>query len=318
MPDPLTLSYTSYRLYDDCPRQWLYQRATHRLPGAPLWHLIAQGACAPAATFVGGIVDAALTHALLHFREHRAWPADIPDYAHRTTLDSWQFSLDWVNARLRREPWPKSDRNFRPLDRHLYQDGFTPEEKADIRARIRLCIENFEASDIRRFIESTDPHAWLGPRAPGEPIPNFDLDGVTVWAAPDFALRHEGRLYVIDWKTGRSDGYAYSAAIRQLHWYALHAVHAWDTSPEAITLVPVFLAPAAQHEEHPVAADDLAELTEAIHLRHRLLTERLAPEVPFPLREEEWELAQRQGLCRACVFRGGCEGARRGATQAAG
>jgi len=218
MADPLALSYTSYRLYDDCPRQWLYQRAADRLPGAPLWHLIEQGACAPAATFVGGIVDAALTHALLHFREHRAWPTGLYGYARSVAGAAWAYSRHWADERRNGTTWPKSDRGFRPLDRHYYAEHFTEEETADLKARIRLCLENFEASDIRRFIESTDPDAWLGPRAPGEPIPMFDLDGVTVWAAPDFALRHDGRLYVIDWKTGRSDGFAYSAAIRQLHW----------------------------------------------------------------------------------------------------
>ena len=80
----------------------------------------------------------------------------------------------------------------------------------------------------------------------------FEMDGVKMFAIPDFAFRdHDGHITVVDWKTGTPHaGYE-----EQVVGYALYLAHRHRVEPHLIRCRLVFLN-AGQEVEVPVDAAD--------------------------------------------------------------
>ncbi len=314
LPGP-SISFTRYKTYDECPRRWLYQYRSSLLPGAPVWPVEQQRKLAPWQTFAGKVVDAAIGEILHRYKREGKWPEDARKIAQDLGSRGWAFSKEWVQKVKQHASWPKSEHGFQPLDRHYYHEPFTEDERQAIRERVVRCAENFIQSGIPGFISGFDPECWRGPRLPSEPIPQFDLDGVTVWAAPDFALVTPEITYLIDWKTGALHGTSYHSAMTQLHWYALFATRALGVAPESIRLMPVWLYPEVEVEEMPVRVQDLEDLQEQILDRYRLLCDLLPGVERLAADLEDWPHTSRASLCKGCVFRQSCGGATRTALQ---
>src|SRR5947208_1781467 len=81
--------------------------------------------------------------------------------------------------------------------------------------RLPACVHAFADSDLLSWIAQFPLDSWQAPRPPTDLAPNFMLDDTKVWAAPDFALVTDKVVYILDWKTGKSDGRAYDTAVRQ-------------------------------------------------------------------------------------------------------
>lgn len=86
------------------------------------------------------------------------------------------------------------------LAEHEYDDPVPAERYKENWAMVEQCLRNFACSPILADIERSDPNRFK----PIDALDSFELDDVSVWAAPDFAYeRHNGRLIIVDWKTGK-------------------------------------------------------------------------------------------------------------------
>jgi CRISPR/Cas system-associated exonuclease Cas4 (RecB family) len=80
---------------------------------------------------------------------------------------------------------------------------FTPEERMQAHEMIRTSIGTFYGSRWLSMMQDIDPalrRSWLiDPPGFGE----FRLDGKKAYAKPDLVFSHEGRNYLVEWKSGK-------------------------------------------------------------------------------------------------------------------
>lgn len=145
----------------------------------------------------------------------------------------------WADAEGER--WRQNPKRFPPVFELYY--GPIPEaaELKKVGAKITRTLDTFLSSPLFEELERSDPTEWLTV----DPGPNAGLeqpvvDGVALWAIPDFARRMEdGRCEVWDWKTGRPG----TADEVQLLAYGLYAHQIWGFDPEDIQLSAFYLDP---------------------------------------------------------------------------
>jgi hypothetical protein len=146
------------------------------------------------------------------------------------------------------------------------------------------------------------PEQWLEVDEGAEKS-NFDLQGVKVFAIPDFVFREEsGRITVVDWKTGQMrDGYQ-----DQVVGYALYLAHRYRVAPESVRCLLVFVNQGEESEvrvDEPTVQQYRLHFEESVRAMQALLI-NASENVPvdaaqFPKTDD---LAQ----CARCAFRRAC------------
>ena len=65
--------------------------------------------------------------------------------------------------------------------------------------KIETCISGFFDSDSYKFIKQVSYSDILSI----EQLSSFDFENTKVYVNLDFALKHDGKIYIYDWKTGQ-------------------------------------------------------------------------------------------------------------------
>ena len=65
----------------------------------------------------------------------------------------------------------------------------------------------------------------------------FDFENTKVYVNLDFALKHDGKIYIYDWKTGQK----VQEDERQLSVYAMYANQRWDKNYDLIRIFDVYI-----------------------------------------------------------------------------
>ncbi|HYG69192.1 MAG TPA: PD-(D/E)XK nuclease family protein, partial [Anaeromyxobacteraceae bacterium] len=95
-------------------------------------------------------------------------------------------------------------------------------------------IRSFYASPTLEAIRATPRERWLTV----DELDSFVFEGTKIWVAIDFAYRDgDGRIQVLDWKTGRERGVDHT----QVAIYARYAREKWAVPPDAVTGGLVYL-----------------------------------------------------------------------------
>jgi CRISPR/Cas system-associated exonuclease Cas4 (RecB family) len=131
----------------------------------------------------------------------------------------------------------------------------------------------------------------------------FELDGVKMFAIPDFAFRDEaGRITVIDWKTGAP----HPGHTEQVVGYALYLAHRHRTEPHEVHCRLVFLN-AGQEVEVPVDGAAVQRFgrhfRESVQRMRELLVNAAAN---TPLDAAQFPMTEDLGQCARCAFRRAC------------
>ena len=114
-------------------------------------------------------------------------------------------------ARYREEPKTCA------LFEHEYRVVLKPEAWQAVSHNVAQCLRNFFRLPLLAEIRRTPPEHWSIEHWSKV----FDFEGTAVWVAPDFGFwTREGRLGLVDWKSGGGDG---EDASFQLGCYALYA-----------------------------------------------------------------------------------------------
>ena len=135
--------------------------------------------------------------------------------------------------------WKESEANsltFR-LFEHEYQVPIDADDKKIVVGIVMRSLRNFFRSDLLREVMAVGRANWLTI----EDLVSFDVAGIPVFLRMDLAYRdRNGRVVIVDWKTGRGEG-RFSEV--QLAGYALYAAQqGWVKSAEELQTELAYLA----------------------------------------------------------------------------
>lgn len=246
--------------------------------------------------WAGSIVHAVIAEAL---QRHARKPAPIKSgelqaRARQKLRGGW---VEAVNGEWKTTP---KKTNLAEL---YYGNGRTlPKEDTEAcRERVNSCLDAFAHSAILAEILATPYLDWR----PIDQLDNFLLDGgLKVWCAVDFAFSTpEGKLRIIDWKTGAEKA---DALRLQLACYALFAMAKWHTPLAGILVEGVFLAEGARVSRYPMEPALLAEAKETILSSSAAMRGMLADAVSNHAVEDDFPCTDKDYICQRCNFRELC------------
>jgi hypothetical protein len=241
--------------------------------------------------WAGRIVHDAIEMALHIYREGRDVPAEpfIADVVERMRGE-WRSSRDG-----RYHATPKTLALFE----HEYAVGLKPEVWQALSRHVQSCLRNFFRLPLLASVRRTAPEHWSIEHWSKV----FNFEGTPVWIAPDFGFwTVEGRLALVDWKTGAAD---IEATSFQLGCYALYAREMLGVEPARVDLLQVNLR---EPEVTPLTWDDgrLEEIRQQLRLSIRSMRAYLADADANVARLDNFEKTEELRICRWCNFKAVC------------
>lgn len=248
-------------------------------------------------TWAGSVVHEAVKGALLDLRIGRNPDEEaVIARVHRTMQEDWKHSSKkaYWSAKHRKE--------FSGLVEHEYDEPVSPDDWKRNWASTEQALRNFFRSRWVPLARALQPHQWLEVDE-GFENSQFVLDGVKVFAIPDFAyLEPDGSAVVVDWKTGKSrEGYD-----EQVLGYALYLSTRYRLPVEKVKASLVYLN---ENTEHTVTVDAQAIETFRNHFKKSVsqMRELLRdPAANVPKEREQFALTDDTDACARCVFRRPC------------
>src|SRR6266849_7234 len=190
---------------------------------------------------------------------------------------------------------PKSPALFE----HEYALPLKPEAWQAVSRNVATCLRHFFQLPLLAEIRATAPEHWSIEHWSKV----FQFEGTSVWVAPDFGFwTPEGRLALVDWKTGGSHG---AGASFQLGCYALYAHEVLGVTPARTDLIEVNLREPTV-TLHRWDDDRLAAVRDQLRLSIRAMKAYLAdPDANLAL-IDGFERTEELRICRWCNFRAVC------------
>ena len=241
--------------------------------------------------WAGRTVHDAIEMALHAFADGRDIPVDpfVHDVVERMRAE-WKSSHA---ARYREAPKTTA------LFEHEYRVELPREAWRAISRNVEICLRNFFRLPLLAAIRRTPSEHWSIEHWSKV----FQFEGTPMWIAPDFGFwTDEGRLALVDWKTGGKHG---EGASFQLGCYALYAYELLGVPPAKVDLLEVNL------REPDVVTHDwddarLDAVRDQLRLSIRSMKAYLADPEGNVARIEDFELTEEPRLCRWCNFRAVC------------
>ena len=191
--------------------------------------------------WAGSVVHDAIKDALLDWRAGRTVdPAKVEARAHKLMREDFKHSSTkgyWTQ---------KYRKTFSGLVEHEYGEPVSDEAWKQNWETVRSALGWFFGSRWPELARGLKPAQWLEVDA-GADFSTFTLDGVKVFAIPDFAyLEADGTPVVVDWKTGKArDGYD-----EQVLGYALYVTQRYRLPLEKVRASLVYLNDGVEHAVH--------------------------------------------------------------------
>lgn len=263
--------------------------------------------------------DARELYVLKKLNNRYTWAGSVVHESVRDVLLDWQagrsVELASVEARARKlmqddfrhsakkAYWTQKHRKpFTGLVEHEYAEAIPDEAWKQNWETVRQALGWFFSSRWPALARSLKPAQWLEVDA-GFDFSSFTLDGVKVFAIPDFAYVDEaGTPVVVDWKTGKArDGYD-----EQVLGYALYVSQRYKFPVEKVRASLVYLNEGLEQDVHvDLAAMEAfkARFTQSV-ANMRGMLENAATNTPkepavFPMTEDV-------SMCVRCAFRRPC------------
>jgi len=282
--------------FQDCRRKYFYQYYGAWGgwdPAAPpdVRRLYVLKQLASRQMWAGRIVHDAIEMAFQVMQAGHAVPAEpfIADVIER-------MRSEWRSSKAGRyHDNPKSPALFE----HEYAVALKPEAWKAVSHNVATCLRHFFRLPLLTQIRATTPEHWSIEHWSKV----FQFDGTSVWVAPDFGFwTGDGRLALVDWKTGGSRG---EGASFQLGCYALYAHEVLGVAPGRTDLIEVNLREPAV-TTHRWDDDRLEAVRAQLRLSIRAMKAYLAdPEANLAL-IDGFERTEELRICRWCNFRAVC------------
>ena len=293
-------SLTRANMFADCRRRFYFQYVFSEPPSSSdtAARIYEMKKVIGLEMWVGQVVHSSIEWAL-----SKALEGSIPTAAEVEKDVVRRLSEGWKASK--NELWRSNPRDddFPCLFEHYYGLPVNKESTDGLKEKALLCARNFMGSEVFGRIVELPADSWL----PIERYSTFRVDGILFFAKLDFAFRHEGLLWVYDWKSGKpSEGDR-----RQLVCYGLYAAGKWDVPPEDLRLCAAYLQPVFDVVCESVGEDDFVGIRGFVRQGYDEMLgcyrdpgRGLAAIDDFSLTDVLWG-------CKRCGFRGVCEGAER-------
>ena len=203
---------------------------------------------------------------------------------------------EWRSSKAARyRDHPKSPALFE----HEYVLPLKPEAWQAVSRNVATCLRHFFRLPLLAEIRATAPEHWSIEHWSKV----FQFEGTSVWVAPDFGFwTPEGRLALVDWKTGGSHG---EGASFQLGCYALYAHEVLGVTPARTDLIEVNLREPTV-TTHRWDDERLGAVRDRLRLSIRAMKAYLAdPDANLAL-IDGFERTEELRICRWCNFRAVC------------
>jgi hypothetical protein len=256
-------------------------------------------------SWAGSVVHDAIKDALLDVRSGREVdPAKVEARARRLMRD------DFVHSRNKAYWTEKYRKAFSGLVEHEYDEPVPDEAWKQNWETVRAALEWFFSSRWPALARGLSPKQWLEVDA-GADYSTFTLEGVKVFAIPDFAyLEEDGSPVVVDWKTGKArEGYD-----EQVLGYALYVSQRYRLPLERVRASLVYLNDGVEQQVQvdPEAVEAFkARFTRSVAQMRELLED---PRTNSPRDESAFPKTEDLSACAHCPFRRPC--GREGAAKA--
>jgi len=253
--------------------------------------------------WVGSAVHEAVEHVLLRIRDQAA--QERFEFAEsRPDVDR---EVEALTERMRAQYRQSLSRKYRDrpkhsfgLMEHEYEDPVTREEWQETSEKARLALRAFLESDVFEHIRTSDPTTWIAI----EQLDQFILDGVGVWAVPDF-VRHagDGGAELYDWKTGAVKP---ERSRLQMACYTLYMQDRHGVRPATLTNRLVYLGEQVAVHEFVFDEATLREAREEIRESMARMQARLSDVAGNVADPANFPLTDHLKRCRTCVYRRLC------------
>lgn len=285
MAHSFSWSVSRHDNFESCRRRYFYSyyaaeedpeiKRLKKLSALPLW----------AGSLVHETIEAFL-------KEHETLPAELEQQAIVHAAVHGQMLADWKDSEA-------GSLRFR-LFEHEYQTPVEAEDKRLAVGIVMRSLRNFFKSPTLADAFLTGRKNWLSV----EDKASFVVGGVEVLLRMDLAFRRsDGRVVIVDWKTGRGEG-RFSEV--QLAGYALYAAHqGWVASPEEIETELAYLA-IPRYVRRAVDAQTLERARAFIEKSASRMKALLLDPVLNLARLEDFAMIDRPQRCRRCNFRRLC------------
>ena len=246
-----------------------------RLSALPLW--------------AGSVVHETIEKIL---RTHDRLPSDIEQEALVRSAVHSQMLGEWRESEA-------GSLRFR-LFEHEYAVPVDPEDKKIAVGTVMRSLRNFFRSETLRQAFAAGRERWLTV----EDLVSFRVGETTVYLRMDLAYRSsDGRVVIVDWKTGRSEGRFNEI---QLAGYALGAVEqGWVQEPEEIVTELAYLA-IPRYVRRSVDRAKVAHARRFIEKSAGNMKALLLDPLANLARLEDFPMIDKPRVCRRCNYRRLC------------
>jgi hypothetical protein len=186
------------------------------------------------------------------------------------------------------------------LFEHEYATTVEAEDKKIVVGTVMRSLRNFFKSPVLQEALAVGRSQWLTV----EDLVSFEVGGVPVFLRMDLAFRDgQGRVVIVDWKTGRGEGRFNEI---QLAGYALYAARqGWAASAEEIQTELAYLA-IPRYVRRRVDGRKLEHARAFIEKSAERMKGLLVDPVLNLGRLEDFPMIDRPTMCRRCNFRRLC------------
>ncbi|GHG93404.1 PD-(D/E)XK nuclease family protein [Comamonas sp. JC664] len=248
-------------------------------------------------TWAGSVVHESIKDVLLDWRAGRKVDPAVVEARTRKLMQD-----DFRHSRSKNYWSQKYRKQFTGLVEHEYAEPVPDEAWKQNWETVRSALSWFFTSRWKDLAHSLKPEQWLEVDA-GFDFAHFTLDGLKVFAIPDFAfVDADGTPVVVDWKTGKSrEGYD-----EQVLGYALYVAQRYRFPVEKVRAALVYLNEGKEQEVtvNPEAMASFRQHFEQSVAKMRALLKD--PATNTPLDASAFPPTESLTACARCVFRRPC------------
>lgn len=232
-------------------------------------------------------------------RQHQAGTPVTPEAA----FD--QVARRWLRARWDESTgkvWLRAPKAC-CLHEHYYPQFHTGTDRDhmfEVADHVKSCLAHFHSTILPRIAHVTAqmevPVATIGK---GD-VEHFFLDGIKIYAIPDYVYREDGVWHILDWKSGSPK----PEHAEQILLYALWAREKHGVPPDQVRLALEYLG-SGERIDLAVTEADLERIQEQILDSVQDMAQYLEDadlKANRPLPREEWDLCFEPDLCSRCPF----------------
>ncbi len=262
-------------------------------------------------TWGGSVVHEHVRDVLQAVQQGQGWSAEVVEQkAHRVMQD------DYKASKAKRYRHGKIRGQFNGLVEHEYDEPLPDSTWKQNWENVKQALRWFAGSRWPGVAQALPADAWLEVDTTDFDRSYFTLEGVRVFAVPDFAFREGAAAHIVDWKTGRPrDGYD-----EQVVGYALYLHQRYGIPLEGMKATLVYLNAGVEKtfEVQPAAVTAFeARFRDSVSGMRALLRD---PGQNAPKAMSEFPMTDDLSACEQCPFRRICdrvEAARQAQQQAA-